>query len=281
MAMAETAEYTFGPPISVSIDIADEHKPVDVDLPRVSQNLAKDFPERSQDDWSNLMVYLCDDLPKGLAGYAGLVGHYRKSRFCRTVRRVREKLPGYPYLPYSKVRGVTVNEDILVVVQIDPNLEGEDPYAQYYDDPSKALPHEIKHGADRLQGSLGEEDVRSHEREAKIYLARASSFTAGSVAFVSGAIEMGIKSLEIDVKLPTLLGGFALMVAALYRIDRKKATDANPMLAPDPRSEQAAHAYSIGTEASWAGVIKTGEESAGNQADDWFSGLPGAYPWKS
>lgn len=283
--MPRAKEYTFGPSLGVAVDLPVEQRPIDIDLIKMSDNLTRDFPEITQDGWSNVMVHITEEMSDRLLGYTSVVGQYRRSLYFRCMKEVSETLfPKLRRIKYNKLKAVSNEEDIFVAIRANPDREGNTPYAIYYDNPSKVSAHELKHAAEYLRGSLSEEDVKLLAKESRKNLAILAGASTGILCAISGLFELKYATPRLELSLPSLIGGLALTGFSLSRVNSTSLLDSNPMLNPSLGSEELAHAYAIATESSWADVIRTGTCEQPDNDDfgfeDWAEEEEvRVYPW--
>lgn len=280
--MSVGPEYYFGPAIAVAADLAEEYKPVHVDLSTISRNLKRDFPEYSQEDWSRAMIRITDDLPEYGGGFALNLDAIRKSKSARILQKIIGKFQRIPNFSYKKYERLSGGADVFVQINIDPKINAdEDPYIAAYSplSPSEVLAHELKHAVDHLRHPLGKKEVEEISKLSRINLTRLGGAVTGLVMFAGNALVGFVALAEEEVKtgykIPVagMIGGLCLAVVSasswVTRINKLEKWEDMFGQYYYATGEDAAHSYAIATQRNWAGVIQSGVEDI-SAVDDWF-----------
>jgi hypothetical protein len=261
------------PAVSVAVDVPDRLKPIDVDLSSLSDILVRDFPGKSPEDWSRVMVRLFAD-DAAATSSCGFVGTLRNSPITRLHLRLSSALGLNSYSEPSFKRRVSQSggKDILIEVDLEETILDEDraaegftvadihPFLHEYQeiDGSRVLAHETHHASEMLDKYPNDDELKQIERDALADLTALGGVAAGTSVVIGSFFAKVGGFVSPRESLAAASAGLVLMLGSSV-VGRILSMNQNSSWRYNGGGEEdRAHAYVIATESSWEGVIKTG-----------------------
>jgi len=267
----------FGPKVYCDENVGDEYAPVDFDVVSMGENLKIDFPEISQAEWDNVMVYLTDGLPTSVGGFSANTLPLKESFSARVLlsaqQRIREFFTGRSSIPSMKhIQKIAGEHDVFVAVNLASEAKERVsktgrffPKGEKYDS-NTILAHELQHTAGHLTNNRIHESqgaaLRKWYRHAVTYM---GSIITGLATGTAGAITDIVAVSPLD-RTAVLIGGggvasgVAMVAAPIYLMAKRKtlSMDRFGIDVPEPPysgGEDSANGYALATQDRWRGVI--------------------------
>lgn len=278
-----SAEYTFGPPISVRTDIGADLHPVKVDLVKLGQNLQKDFPGLRQEDWAKTRVVLAD-LEPNIGGVSAELAERRRSLVARyangLVAGLISCLLNYPSIvkSFRKLNALSEGADVITLVNAAAEKQqqvgrGQNPFVDesYETSLSEILSHELKHTADTLYNAqhLDKVDPKLRNKHIRVGAAYFTGIIGGLAVAGTGGLEIaylvtGWNEKVAEIGSTSVISGTLLAAPLIYQAVKNGKLESARFgyEIPEPpyaTSEEATYAYQLATKSDWQAVLVSGE----------------------
>lgn len=249
----------FAPP--VYLDVASEDYPdIRVDVAKIGENLAVDFPDITEDEWATTRIQLTDQLPRRCGGIAINMMRARAT----SPTRAFMQLPSRPKI--SSVKRWGKDADVLILVNLNASPEKFKNYfwIQGMLNHSLILAHELKHGVDFIFAnrtySTQLERMSDRSRQLRSHVGRVLT---GTLSAPTGPLLYSLAPSKITagVALVSIVGGAAIGVPSMYKnvINGDLSEESFGIKQPDlpyGYGEVCADAYAFATQGKWQGVIQ-------------------------
>ena len=257
-AVEQSREYVYGPAVSVQTDIAEKYKPIEIDFEAISKNLARDFPELTQEDWDKVLIHIIDFMPDNIVGIAIDIKSLKELSLTRVGRKYKSKV-----LTSKKQNLLEEGKDVLVqVIPYDTSVKTAHPFDRQlvFNDGSIILAHELKHAADILCPSLDQDSLM---REFRTTSLKHSKLGGAYLAFVAitgiGVIETIVSNYNFGI--PEVVGGLIVSNYLTSEIAKNNISLAKTIKLKSENNENVATAYTLATESTWSNVIASGRQA--------------------
>lgn len=277
MRQLDATQPHFGPAVFIDDAVSSAYAATTVDVAKMGQNLQEDFPEVSQAEWDQSMVYLTDSLVPSIGGFASNMLLMRNSRAQRLLYgagfALMRLFNGANLPSQRKMEAFSQGRNVLVVL----NLAGSPPD---FGDASNAffsqehpltrsivLAHELHHAvvhllANRTYANQLEEMDRYSRRVAL----HAGSLAMGLVGIGAGAsaasaVALSTYNMEaLAVGSGIALGGVGVVASTGYAALKHGTLAVEKFdleLPPHPygQGEDCANAYARSMYHKWQNVV--------------------------
>jgi hypothetical protein len=269
----------FGPAVYLQDDIADQYRSVEVDAVRMGENLRRDFPEISQEEWDTSVVHLTDQLPPYFGGYSANISQSRNSLSARIIQgkatRIGNFLLSQPNVEptYKELEEMSGGRDIVVAVNLASDVdEPVGKNGRFFPpdeklDVSTILSHELQHtvghiAANRYYAQHKDKVNRLWRRVASHVGSAATGFAAGGVGAITAVMSLSpFAETTFFAGDGAMAAGAVLLVSPIYLAIKHNTLWPEKMgiEIPEPPysyGEDSAHAYALAARESWRDIIR-------------------------
>jgi hypothetical protein len=266
----------YGPSLYIDQSIDEENLPEEVNLRIISENLKRDFPEITQDDWDNCVVYLTDKLHDRYGGVTINTLAFRNSVVARSLFNLYERFrKDHVETPTANwLIDHALGREVLTVINVRPDWHTS-PHGLFFDTQnpitySGVLAHELHHATGQLQANRV---LRSEIHRTKSTMNRLASglgMAATVMTVTTGGLIAGgynayppSSNEPFAISMAIAFGGLALALGGGYNIGKLSlASDDQLGFMPAGNyeygyGEVSADAYAFGLRDRWEGAIKT------------------------
>ncbi len=248
---------------------------IQLDQVALGENLQRDFPEITSDDWDRVTLLYRDMKNSNWGGLTSNLELLRMSKSMRLLAKAQNLLLNlisrHPIVNLYELDRLGDKADILVQINTKSEIEGvnNDHYSE--DQPvdlATTTSHELKHAADGLlynkanahQANKLKKWSQSTARHLGTFVAGIATTAAGFSEYFFRLAEKSNDEVLLGKPFLVMLGGMAISAAPVIAATKFKSISykrfgIERIEPPYAGGEDAANAYSVATRANWENVV--------------------------